>query len=76
MCKFCDNNKSKKILSYDNANSMNISYGQYQGVNIYASLSMKENMLLLEGSGSYRSKSDCYYDDELDCNSEYANNSN
>ena len=63
-------------MFYDNRDSMNISYGQYQGVNVMASLLMKGNMLVLSGTGSYRSESDCYYEDEgLDCDSEGSTNS-
>jgi hypothetical protein len=52
---------------------MAIYCGQYQGVNVMADLSMKGNMLILNGSGSYRSRSDCYYEDEgLDCDNEGA----
>lgn len=76
MCKFCDSNKEKRVMSYDNHDSMNIYCGQYQGVSVTANLSMKGNMLALAGSGSYRSRSDCYYEDEgLDCDSEGAENS-
>lgn len=76
MCKYCDSKKEKSLLSYDNSDSMNISYGQYQGVNVVADLSMKGNMLILNASGSYRSESDCYYEDEgLDCDSEGATES-
>ena len=68
MCKYCDTIKEKSLLSYDNYGSMNVCYGQYQGVNVVASLSMKGNMLMLNASGSYRSTSDCYYEEEgLDC---------
>lgn len=76
MCKFCDSNKEKDILSYNNHDSMNVYYGQYQGVSIYADLSMKGNMLILNASGSYRSRSDCYYEDEgIDCDGEHSNDS-
>ena len=71
MCKFCDSKKEKEVMSYDNYESMDICYGQYQGVNVVANLSMKGNMLILNGSGSYRSRSDCYYENEgLDCDNE------
>ena len=64
-------------MSYDNYKSMNICYGQYQGVNVVANLSMKGNMLTLNGSGSYRSRSDCYYENEgLDCFNEHSEGSN
>ena len=76
MCKFCDSKKEKRVLSYDNHDSMNIYCGQYQGVSVSADISMKGNMLILAGHGSYRSRSDCYYEDEgLDCDSEGAENS-
>ena len=76
MCKFCDSLKEKSLLSYDNYKSMNISYGQYQGVNVYGHIYMKGNMLSIGCGGSYRSKFDCYYEDEgLDCDSENAHNS-
>lgn len=77
MCKFCSPKGGKDLMFYDNRDSMNISYGQYQGVNVMASLLMKGNMLVLSGTGSYRSESDCYYEDEgLDCDSEGSTNSN
>ena len=64
-------------MSYDNHRSMNICCGQYQGVNVIANLSMKGNMLILNGSGSYRSSSDCYYENAgIDCDNEYSKNSN
>lgn len=75
MCKYCDSLKEKSLVSYDNSDSMNISYGQYQGVNVYGSVYMKGNMLSIGCSGSYRSESDCYYDDDLDCDSTYSQNS-
>lgn len=71
MCKYCDSLKEKSLVSYDNYKSMNISYGQYQGVNVYGSVYMKGNMLSIGCGGSYRSHSDCYYDAEgLDCDNE------
>ena len=58
-------------MSYDNTDAMNISYGQYQGVRVYGSLNMKGNMLMLAGNGSYRSHSDCYYEDNgVECDNE------
>ena len=76
MCKFCDSKKEKEVMSYDNYKSMNVYCGQYQGVNVVAALSMKGNMLSLKGSGSYRSRSDCYYENEgLDCDNEGASDS-
>jgi len=76
MCKFCDTNTEKSLVSYDNNKNMNIYCGQYQGVNVYGSVYMKGNMLSIGCGGSYRSRSDCYYDAEgLDCdneNSEYS----
>ena len=63
-------------MSYDNHDSMRISYGQYQGVSVRSSLSLKGNMLVLKAGGSYRSESDCYYEDEgLDCDNEHSNDS-
>ena len=76
MCKFCDSKKEKEVMSYDNYRSMNVYCGQYQGVNVVAALSMKGNMLTLNGSGSYRSRSDCYYENEgLDCDNEHSEDS-
>ena len=63
MCKFCESNRLKSISNYDNIDSMNISYGQRQGVSIFADLSMMGNLMVLDGDGSYRSQSDCYYED-------------
>lgn len=75
MCKFCDSNKEKNVLSYDNHDSMNIHCGQYQGVHVNASLTIKGNMLILNGSGNYRSRSDCFYENEgLDCDGEFSEN--
>lgn len=77
MCKFCDSLKEKSLVSYDNSKNMNISYGQHQGVNVYGIVYMKGNMLSIGCGGSYRSRSDCYYEDEgLDCDNENANDSN
>lgn len=76
MCKYCDSLKEKSLVSYDNDKSMNVSYGQYQGVNVYGTIYMKGNMLSIGCGGSYRSLSDCYYDDEgLDIDNEYSSNS-
>lgn len=76
MCKFCEKNKENSLVSYDNRKSMNISFGQYQGVNVYGTVYMKGNMLSITCGGSYRSHSDCYYEDEgLDCDNEYSSNS-
>lgn len=77
MCKFCNTLKEKSLVSYDNHKSMKISYGQYQGVNVYGTVYMKGNMLSIGCGGSYRSESDCYYEDEgLDCDNENAHTSN
>ena len=77
MCKYCDSLKEKSLVSYDNRKSMKISYGQYQGVNVYGTVYMKGNMLSIGCGGSYRSESDCYYEDEgLDCDNENAHTSN
>jgi len=76
MCKFCDKDKEKSLVSYDNYKNMNIYCGQYQGVNVWGSVYMKGNMLSIGCSGSYRSHSDCYYDAEgLDCDNENSSNS-
>lgn len=76
MCDFCDNLREKTLLQYDNYDSMRISYGQYQGVNVCAHLNMKGNMLILGAGGSYRSNFDCYYEDEgLECDNEKSLNS-
>ena len=45
MCKFCDKNKENSLVSYDNKKNMDISFGQYQGVNVYGTVYMKGNML-------------------------------
>jgi len=76
MCKFCNSLKEKTIVSYDNHNSMSISYGQYKGVNVYGHTYMKGNMLSIKCSGSYRSSSDCYYESwDIDCDDEYSSDS-
>ena len=76
MCKFCNSIKEQALVSYDNEDSMNISCGQYQGVNVFGTVYMKGNMLSIACGGSYRSKSDCYYDAQgLDCDNENSNNS-
>lgn len=73
MCQYCDNNKGHQLMDYDNRSSMKIYYGQYQGVMVASSLVMKGNMLMLSAGGSYRSCSDCYYEDMgLDCDNEGA----
>lgn len=69
MCKYCNSGKEHQIVSYDNTDAMNVSFGQYHGV--YGSLTMKGDMLMLSGSGSYRSHSDCYYEDNgVECDNE------
>jgi len=76
MCKFCNSLKEKTIVSYDNRASMNISYGQRQGVNVYGDVYIKGNMLSIKCSGSYRSSSDCYYESwDIDCDDEYSSDS-
>ena len=76
MCKFCDKNKENSLVSYDNKKNMDISFGQYQGVNVYGTVYMKGNMLSITCGGSYRSAFDCYYESEgLDCDSEGSSNS-
>ena len=73
MCDFCDNIRAKILLEYDNRDSMNISYDQHSGVNVHANLNMKGNMLILHAGGSYRSRSDCYYESwDIECDNEYA----
>ena len=70
MCKYCNSGKEHLIVSYNNTDAMNLSFGQYQGVNVCGSLTMKGDMLMLSGSGSYRSHSDCYYEDNgVECDS-------
>lgn len=77
MCKFCDNLIKTNLMHYDNHDAMGISYGQYSGVNVQANLYINGNMLILDGNGSYRSRSDCYYEDAgLDIDNERAHNSN
>lgn len=71
MCKYCESKKPIQLATYNNRDVMDISYGQYQGVNVNASISMHGNMIMLNGRGSYRSKSDCYYEDcGLDCDNQ------
>ena len=77
MCEFCDNLTETNLMHYDNYDAMRISYGQYSGVNVQANLYINGNMLILDGNGSYRSRSDCYYEDEgLEIDNEKAHNSN
>ena len=40
MCKFCDKNKENSLVSYDNKKNMDISFGQYQGVNVYGTVDL------------------------------------
>lgn len=76
MCKFCDNLIKTNLMHYDNYDSMRISYGQYSGVNVQSNLYIDGNMLILDANGSYRSRSDCYYEAEgLDINNERSYNS-
>lgn len=76
MCKYCDSLKEKSLVSYDNRDNMRISFGQHQGVNVYGDVYMKGNMLSINCGGSYRSNSDCYYEDEgIDCDNEYSSDS-
>lgn len=76
MCKFCDNISKINLMHYDNHASMGISYGQYCGVNVQSNLYINGNMLILDANGSYRSRSDCYYEDEgIDIDNEMAYNS-
>ena len=61
-------------MHYDNRSSMNVYYGQYQGVMVASSLVMKGNMLMMSAGGNYRSRSDCYYEDlGIDCDGQGAN---
>jgi len=74
MCQYCNNNKDHQLMHYDNRSSMNVYYGQYQGVMVASSLVMKGNMLMMSAGGNYRSRSDCYYEDMgLDCDGQGAN---
>ena len=76
MCEFCDNLTKTNLMHYDNHDTMGISYGQYSGVNVQSNLYINGNMLILDGNGSYRSRSDCYYEDAgLEINNERAHNS-
>ena len=76
MCEFCDNIIKINLMHYDNHDAMGISYGQYSGVNVQSNLYINGNMLILDGNGSYRSRSDCYYEDAgLEINNERAHNS-
>ncbi len=76
MCEYCEKIKANTLVSYDNYKSMKISFGQYQGVNVFGSVQMKGNMLSIACGGSYRTESDCYYEEEgLDCDNENAFNS-
>lgn len=76
MCKFCNSKESNDLVSYDNHDHMNISYGQYQGIHVYGTVYMKGNMLSVGCGGSYRSTSDCYYENEgLDCDNEISSDS-
>ena len=76
MCKFCDNLTKTNLMHYDNRYAMGVSYGQYSGVNVQSNLYINGNMLILDGNGSYRSRSDCYYDAEgLDIENERAHDS-
>ena len=76
MCKFCDNLTKTNLMHYDNRYAMGVSYGQYSGVNVQSNLYINGNMLILDGNGSYRSRSDCYYDAEgLDIENEMAHDS-
>jgi predicted transcriptional regulator len=78
MCKYC-NPKDKSpvsILNYDNSDSVDTYYGQLCGVMVSSSLTMEGDKLSLNGFGSYRSRSDCYYEDNgLDIDNECSNES-
>lgn len=74
MCQYCNNDKDHQLMHYDNRSSMNVYYGQYQGVMVASSLVMKGNMLMMSAGGNYRSRSDCYYEDMgIDCDGQGAN---
>ena len=76
MCEFCESEKPVEVGYYSNSDSLDIAYGQYKGVHVYAELEIKKDMLLLSGRGNYRSASDCYYESEgLECDGEYSHNS-
>ena len=77
MCQFCRKRKNpKEILDYDNHSQMDVCMGQYQGVNVNSTVYMHENVLLLAASGSYRSRGDCYYENEgIECDNEYSKQS-
>jgi len=76
MCEFCDNLDKTNLMHYDNRYAMAVSYGQYSGVNVQSDLYINGNMLILDANGSYRSRSDCYYDAEgLDIENEKSYNS-
>lgn len=72
MCKCCESQASI-LMTFDNRRSMDVYCDQYQGVNVCAQLGMVGNMLELNGGGSYRSKSDCYYESEgLEIDNKYS----
>lgn len=51
-------------------------YGQLAGVRVYSNVSMQGNVLFLDASGSHRSNSDCYYEDQgIECENERAERS-
>lgn len=64
MCKYCNDNKLKNLLSYDNIESMSTCMGQHKGVNVYSNMYMQGNMLLIDGGGSYKSESDIFYESQ------------
>lgn len=72
MCNFCDG-KKVSVIDYDNYGSMGTAYGQRHGVAVRAGITMQGNMLTLDCNGSYRSRSDCYYESwGIDCDNKHA----
>lgn len=73
MCKYCNKKNNISLFNYNNAKNMNVCCGQHQGVNVYSTVSMQGNVLFLDADDSYRSNSDCYYEDQgVDCPNEKA----
>ena len=64
MCKFCDDNKLKNLLSYNNVESMPKCMGEHKGISVFSNMYMQGNMLLIDGDGSYRSESDIFYESQ------------
>ena len=77
MCEYCNKKNNISLLNYNNAKNMNVCCGQHRGVNVYSTVSMQGNVLFLDANGSYRSNSDCYYEEQgIDSPNEYANHAN